>query len=77
MVLVSHKYKFIYIKNKKVAGSSVESFFGKWCIDPKKDYNYNDKISEHNDEFGIIGSRLSGEPGTYNRNGNLIKMQNL
>ena len=29
MVLVSHKYKFIYIKNKKVAGSSVESFFWK------------------------------------------------
>ena len=26
MVLVSHKYKFIYIKNRKVAGSSVESF---------------------------------------------------
>ena len=60
MVLVSHKYKFIYIKNKKVAGSSVESFFGKYCIDPKKDYNYNDDISEHIDEFGIIGSRGSG-----------------
>ena len=29
MVLVSHKYKFIYIKNVKVAGTSVESFFGK------------------------------------------------
>ena len=26
MVLVSHKYKFIYIKNVKVAGTSVESF---------------------------------------------------
>lgn len=60
MVLVSHKYKFIYIKNAKVAGSSVESFFGKYCIDPKKVYNYNDAISEHIDEFGIIGSRTSG-----------------
>lgn len=60
MVLVSHKYKFIYIKNKKVAGSSVESFFGNYCIDPKKEYNYNDAISEHIDEFGIIGSRGSG-----------------
>ena len=60
MVLVSHKYKFIYIKNKKVAGSSVESFFGKYCIDPKKVYNYNDAISEHIDEFGIIGSRTAG-----------------
>lgn len=61
MVLVSHKYKFIYIKNVKVAGSSVESFFGKYCIDPKKEYNYNDSISEHIDEFGIIGSRTSGK----------------
>ena len=60
MVLVSHKYKFIYIKNAKVAGSSVESFFGKYCIDPKTVYNYNDAISEHIDEFGIIGSRRSG-----------------
>lgn len=60
MVLVSHKYKFIYIKNRKVAGSSVESFFGKYCIDPKKEYNYNDAISEHIDEFGYIGSRRSG-----------------
>ena len=57
MVLVSHKYKFIYIKNAKVAGSSVESFFGKYCIDPKKDYSYKDAIKEHIDEFGIIGSR--------------------
>ena len=60
MVLISHKYKFIYIKNKKVAGSSVESFFGKYCIDPKKVYNYNDAISEHIDEFGILGSRTKG-----------------
>lgn len=60
MVLVSHKYKFIYIKNKKVAGSSVESFFGKYCIDPKKNYHYNDDISEHIDEYGIIGSRRTG-----------------
>ena len=57
MVLVSHKYKFIYIKNRKVAGSSVESFFRRFCIDPKKEYNYNDDISEHVDEFGIIGSK--------------------
>ena len=60
MVLVSHIYRFIYIKNLKVAGSSVESFFGRYCIDPKKEYHYNDGISEHIDEFGIIGSRRSG-----------------
>jgi hypothetical protein len=57
MVLVSHKYKFIYIKNAKVAGTSVESFFGKFCLNPKKDYKYSHSISEHIDKFGIIGSR--------------------
>ena len=31
MVLVSHKKKFIYIKNYKVAGTSVEVFFEKFC----------------------------------------------
>lgn len=31
MVLVSHKKKFIYIKNYKVAGTSVEVFFEQWC----------------------------------------------
>ena len=57
MVLVSHIYKFIYMKNRKVAGSSVESFFGRYCLDPRKTYSYEDSMSEHIDEFGIIGSR--------------------
>ena len=59
MVLVSHKYKFIYIKNMKVAGSSVESFFGKYCQDPNKEYNYSDIIDESIDKYGIIGARVN------------------
>ena len=61
MVLVSHKYKFIYIKNLKVAGSSVESFFGRYCIDPNKNYSYDDDINEHIDDYGIIGQREDGK----------------
>jgi hypothetical protein len=60
MVLVSYKYKFIYIKNVKVAGSSVESFFGQFCINPEKKYNFNDAITQSIDDYGIIGSRSSG-----------------
>jgi hypothetical protein len=60
MVLVSHKYKFIYIKNEKVAGSSVESFFGSFCQNPEKIYNYDDTIMQSIDNYGIIGSRLEG-----------------
>lgn len=63
MVLVSHKYKFIYIKNVKVAGSSVESFFGSFCQDPEKMYNYDDTIIQSIDNYGIIGSRLGGITG--------------
>ena len=57
MVLVSHKYKFIYIKNRKVAGSSVESFFGRFCLSPDKTYSYADKIFSNIDDYGIIGGR--------------------
>ena len=60
MVLVSHKYKFIYIKNYKVAGSSVEAFFGQFCINPQKTYKIKESIAQSIDRFGIIGSRDSG-----------------
>lgn len=61
MVLVSHKYKFIYIKNRKVASSSVESFFGQFCQNPNKDYAFTDDIDEQSSIFGIIGSRGKGK----------------
>jgi hypothetical protein len=61
MVIVSHRYNFIYIKNKKVAGSSVESFFGQFCINPLKSYNFKDLIDESISKYGIIGCRLTGE----------------
>ena len=60
MVIVSHKYKFIYIKNVKVAGTSVESFFGQFCINPEKKYDFSHSISQSIDDYGIIGSRESG-----------------
>tara|TARA_Y100000389_G_scaffold194835_1_gene225372 strand:+ start:151 stop:798 length:648 start_codon:yes stop_codon:yes gene_type:complete len=69
MVLISHKYKFIYIKNKKVAGTSVESFFGKYCQDPDKNYEYTDKTDELIDAFGIIGARSGGKKNGKNING--------
>ena len=60
MVCISHIYKFIYLKNYKVAGSSVNSFFGQFCIDPlrKKNYIFQDKQEEEISEFGIIGARI-------------------
>ena len=61
MVLVSHKYKFIYIKNRKVASTSVESFFGKYCQNPNKEFDYTKESSSQKiDEYGIIGRRGRG-----------------
>lgn len=36
MVLVSHIYKFIYIKNRKCASTSVEAFFTQYCLPTTK-----------------------------------------
>ena len=43
MTLISNKKKFIYIKNKKVAGTSIESYFEKYCIPYDKDYKQSHK----------------------------------
>ena len=63
MVLISHIYKFIYLKNYKVAGSSIESFFGQYCIDPAKrsQYSFKDKQDEQISSYGILGHRLGGQ----------------
>lgn len=60
-MLVSHLHKFVYIKNKKVAGTSVESFFGKYCCYPSKDYKYG-YTQESISSFGIISRRLEHFP---------------
>jgi hypothetical protein len=59
MVLVSHRYKFIYLKNYKTASSSVESFFQQFCIDPaeQSDYTFEDKTDESITQYGIVSSR--------------------
>ena len=44
MVLISHRYKFIHLRNFKVASSSVESFFAQFCMDPadREKYEFPD-----------------------------------
>jgi len=65
MALISHRFKFIYIKNRKVAGASVESFFGKYCITPKDEqhYTHSEVVDEVSSPFGVIGKR--GAAGKY------------
>ena len=61
MVLISHIYKFIYIKNVKVAGTSVEAFFEKYCMNPNEEYKQQEERDEYITEYGIIGSRKNGK----------------
>ena len=59
MVLISHRYKFIYLKNYKTASTSVEAFFSQFCIDPvlQSSYEFNDRMEESITPYGIVSSR--------------------
>ena len=62
MALVSNRYNFIYIKNRKVASTSVEAFFEKYCVDPKKKVNYSHSVKFQKSKFGIVGGRWDHSP---------------
>lgn len=61
MVLISHIYKFIYVKNGKVGGTSTEGFFEKYCSDPATDYKLTQVVDEKVSKHGVIGARLQGK----------------
>jgi hypothetical protein len=57
MVLISHRYKFIYIKCIKVASTSVEAFFRRYCLPEDQEATY--EIVNNTDMImspaGVIG----------------------
>jgi len=65
MVLISHRFKFIYIKNMKVAGTSIEGYFEKYCMDPNKDHIVEHKLDSSITEYGIVGNREGGKRTKY------------
>jgi hypothetical protein len=65
MVLISHIYRFIYIKNYKVAGTSVEAFFEKYCMNPNETYVQEHTRDEYISEYGIVGFRVKGKGSNY------------
>lgn len=70
MVLVSHRYKFVHLRNKKVAGTSVEMYYERFCLSPLEEDQHipqhfdDEKISSH----GIISARIE-RPGQANKLG--------
>ena len=75
MVLVSHRYKFIYFKNLKVAGTSVESFFGQFCVDPSKKYTYQGQADQQISKYGILGGRGGGKGNQWMRHKSAKKVK--
>ena len=55
-MLVSHRYKFIFTKTVKTAGTSIESYFEKYCM-PEGEWKESHNREEYVSETGIIGYR--------------------
>jgi len=60
-MLVSHRYKFIYTKTAKTAGTSVESYFEQYCM-PDGEWTVEHGRDLYVSESGIIGFRGSNRP---------------
>ena len=60
-MLVSHRHKFIYTKTVKTAGTSVESYFERFCM-PNNEWTFTHGRDEYVSESGIIGYRGSKPP---------------
>jgi hypothetical protein len=55
-MLVSHKYKFVYIKTIKTAGTSTEIFLEPYCIENLNESHSRKMIKS---DEGIVGTRMS------------------
>lgn len=60
-MLVSHKYKFIFLKAKKVSGTSTEAFLERYCLsdDLEKTHQHTHEVAEQETKYGIIGNRIT------------------
>lgn len=61
-MLVSHRKKFVYTKTIKTAGTSVESYFEKYCM-PEGEWTFCHTRDEYESGAGIIGYRGSQPKG--------------
>lgn len=60
-MLVSHRYRFIYTKTAKTAGTSVESFFERFCM-PDGEWEKAHGRDAYQSPTGIIGMRRKQIP---------------
>ncbi|WP_166638701.1 sulfotransferase family 2 domain-containing protein [Paraglaciecola marina] len=57
---MSHRKKFIFVKTSKTAGTSVESYFEKYCLAEGSWEEQHDR-DQHISSFGLVGGRGSGK----------------
>lgn len=60
-MLVSHRHKFIYTKTAKTAGTSVEAFFERFCME-EGEWEPSHARSEYESPNGIVGLRAAEIP---------------
>jgi hypothetical protein len=76
-MLVSHRKHFIYTKTAKTAGTSVESYFEKYCM-PEGEWKETHLSEEYVSDTGIIGYRGSRGKGlTYYNHMSADSIRNL
>jgi hypothetical protein len=73
-MLISHRYKFIYTKTVKTAGTSVEAYFERFCLPDGDERVPTDARDEHESTAGIVGYRgkLREKPRWYQYRGRLV-----
>lgn len=59
MVLVSHEHKFVFLKTRKTAGTSIEMLLEPLCM--PEGHVVIEKTKAYHCEHGIVGSRLLGK----------------
>jgi len=62
-MLISHRYRFIYTKTAKTAGTSIESFFERFCM-PEGEWAQSHLRDEYESPDGVIGYRGGNPPAT-------------
>ncbi|MCF8262160.1 MAG: sulfotransferase family protein [Melioribacteraceae bacterium] len=60
-MLVSHRYKFIYTKTRKTGGTSIESYFERFCMH-EGEFKQRHLRNEYESDAGIIGYRGPSVP---------------
>ncbi len=66
-MLISHLCRFIYLKTRKTAGTSVEIYFEPYCVDLKSYFGEAEGRPAAISAQGVAGSRLgSADPRWYN-----------